>query len=77
MIIRTGVFATDAQLQRLQDLAQQAHETPIMTVGGYTKHDEAWKRAKQACHKAALENGLPDIQGQYGLDINGEFVRFS
>jgi len=35
---------------------------------------DAQTKLRKACHALAIEKGLPEIEGFYGLDQNGEFV---
>lgn len=65
--IRTGVFATEEEIQRLKN----ACNTPYIMVGGH------WPRSPQViAHELALKHGLPEIAGYYGCDLqNGEFVK--
>lgn len=36
---------------------------------------QARARVLKAIHKAALESGLPDFDGFYGIDTSGQFLR--
>lgn len=36
---------------------------------------QAWHSAQEACHALALQHGLPEIPGFYGIDLDHEFVR--
>ena len=75
----TGIWATPDQrrtileaiqtAERFIDLAKQA------SVGDADAHKEARRRVLEIVHQAALENGLPDFDGFYGIDQNGQFVR--
>jgi len=61
---RTGVFATDEEVERLKE------PVPYMIVGGVEP-----MTALQKCHAMALEHGLPEISGYYGIDLKTkEFV---
>ncbi len=62
---RTGVFATEEQIARIR----AAVETPYMVVGGVPPEDP-----RVVCHRCALEQGLPEIPGTYGVYGDGEFV---
>lgn len=63
--IRTGVFATDEEVEALKAAASApaiALHIPRRSV-------------QQICHDYALAHGLPEIRGYYGCDLtNGEFV---
>lgn len=64
---RTGIKATDEEIARLK----QAANAPVMMVGGsYTGTDPV-----KMAHALALEHGLPEIPGYYGIDLaTGEFM---
>ena len=63
---KTGVFATDEQVEALKKAMNQ----PYLVVGGVPPTSPT-----ELCHKHALEQGLPEIKGFYGIDIaDKEFV---
>ena len=76
----TGVFASKEETEELRKLATKAQNTPVMALssehalkhGGFA--GQAWKSMQERCHKLALEHGLPEIQGFYGITQDGEFV---
>ncbi|MBA7539992.1 hypothetical protein ES705_32281 [subsurface metagenome] len=70
----TGVFATEEEAEKLQEMAKRASETPMITFQAGVAPPSPWKPVKEAVHKCALEHGLPEIQGFYGLTPEGEFV---
>lgn len=74
-VVGTGVYATEEEQKKLQELEQEARRTPVMLVGTVSLAHAARDRVLRAVHKAALEHGLPEITGYYGLAQDGEFVR--
>ena len=78
-MINTGIKATTEDFEKLKHLASRgwrSGETMIVfSVGEGIRKGQATVDAQKACHKLALDYGLPEIQGYYGIDNNGEFVR--
>jgi len=82
---KTGVMATDEETEELRDLADRARKTPAMIVGqmgigqalsgGGDESYKAWQEVRMRCHELAMNHGLPDIVGFYGLNGDGEFVK--
>ncbi len=79
---KLAVFATEDERKYLEGLLKQANRTPVIALS--SKHalekgglsGEAWDRLKKECHRVALEHGLPEIPGYYGMLIeNGQFVQ--
>lgn len=63
---RTGVFATAVQVEEVK----RAATTPLIAL-----HLGMPETPLQVAHRCALAQGLPEIQGYYGIDLsNGEFV---
>lgn len=63
---RLGKFATAEQIEALKAAASG----PYLVMNGTPPTDPA-----VLAHRYALENGLPEIQGYYGCDLQtGEFV---
>lgn len=77
-IIKTGVFATKEDVEKLKNLANQGWRHGdiciVFSVGEGIRKDEATLDAKKVCHQLALDYGLPEIQGYYGIENSGEFV---
>ncbi len=78
-MVRTGVFATEEELEDLQRLSARGWrpgDVMIVTsvMEGITK-DQSTVDARLTCHRLALAHGLPEIQGYYGIMKDGEFVR--
>ncbi len=75
----TGVFVSKGDLEKLLNLVRrgwQPGQTMIVfSVGEGIARDEATVDAKKACHKLALDYGLPEIEGYYGIKHDGEFVK--
>ena len=75
---KTGVKVTKEDFEKLQRLARRGWlpgETMIVfSVGEGIRKDQGTVDAQKACHQLALDYGLPEIPGYYGIDMNGEFV---
>ena len=73
----TGIFATEEERKEIQQLADEAAKTPVMTLRSDMPSFSAtaWERAKQRLHEVALSKGLPEIEGFYGMDMEGEFLK--
>ena len=77
---KTGVFATDKEKKLLKKELKEAENTPVIAFSSYHALEEggcagvAWQALKEHCHKIALKHGLPEIEGFYGMDKNGEFI---
>ena len=77
-MIRTGVRATESEIEQMGTMLNRAERTPVITFGGPDAQDwasRAWDEMHRAVHDFALAHGLPEIQGYYGCDLKtGEFV---
>ena len=75
---KTGVKVTKEDFEKLQRIARQGWmpgETMIVfSVGEGIRKDRATVNAQQVCHQLALDYGLPEIPGYYGIDNDGEFI---
>jgi len=76
----TNVFVSKEELTDLKVLASlgwQDGDTIMVSsmMMGISK-DRSTTDAEWACHKLALEKGLPEIQGKYGITKKGEFVHY-
>jgi hypothetical protein len=75
----TGVWATPGQRQKIIEAIQTSErfvelcEQAKAPVGESQK--QARRRLLEVVHQAALENGLPEFDGFYGLDSSGQFIR--
>ena len=77
---KTGIFATTEEKEILAKEVKQAMATPVIAFssehalekGGLA--GEAWQAVREHCHKIAIGHGLPETEGFYGLDVEGEFV---
>lgn len=78
-MINTGVFASTEDVGKLQALAargwQHGETVIVFSVGQGVRKDNATVDAKKVCHQLALDYGLPEIQGYYGITKNGEFIK--
>jgi len=76
---KTGVFATDEEFETLKGIAsrgwREGDRMIVFSCREGIQRDEATWDAKKACHQVALNHGLPEIPGYYGIDMNKEFVR--
>lgn len=72
-MIKMGVFATEEEKKHLLKKATKTQNAWSMTVEGMKKLslDNIYK----SCHVIALKHGLPEIEGFYGMDETGEFVK--
>ena len=74
----TGIFANKEDLGKLTSLARKgwmSGETMfVFSVGEGIRKDQGTVDAKKACHQLALDYGLPEIKGYYGVTNDGEFV---
>lgn len=74
----TGVKATEEDFQKLQHLANKGWRSGevmiVFSVGEGIRKDQDTVDAQKACHQLALDYGLPEIKGYYGVDNEGEFV---
>jgi len=75
---KTGVKVTKEDFEKLQNLARRGWMPgEIMIVfsaeEGIQK-DRGTVDARKACHRLALDYGLPEITGYYGIDNDGEIV---
>lgn len=75
---QTGIKATKEDFEKLKQLARKGwmHGDRIMifSVGEGIRKDQSTVNAKKICHQLALDYGLPEIPGYYGIDLKGEFV---
>ena len=76
----TGVKATKEDTNKMFFLAGQGWRPgePIIvfSVGEGINRDQATIDAKKVCHQLALDYGLPEIEGYYGMTEDGEFITF-
>jgi hypothetical protein len=74
----TGKFASKEDTEKLMRLAkngwQQGEMMIVFSVGEGIRKDQSAVDAKKACHQLALDYGLPEITGYYGIKKDGEFV---
>ena len=63
---RTGVFATKQEMEALRTQLG----LPLMKIGGTLPESP-----QVMCHRMALAHGLPEIEGYYEIDRDGEFLR--
>ena len=75
---KTGVKVTKEDFDKLSRLARSGWMPGdvmiVFSVGEGIRKDAATVDAQKICHKLALDYGLPEIPGYYGIDLDGEFV---
>ncbi len=74
----TGIKVTPEDLEKIKDMVRRGWKTGdrimVFSVGEGIAKDQATVDAKKFCHQLALDYGLPEIPGYYGLSEEGEFV---
>lgn len=80
---KTAIYATPEEIEALKKGLSRAQNTPAFglssaqVLSGNDFASMAWRDVKRACHYAALQHGLPEIEGFYGIDLQtGEFLRY-
>ena len=72
----TGVFATGEEQDKAFALAEEAARTPVILMfGKYDLAGDARRKVETTVHAFALNHGLPKIQGYYGMNVDGEFIK--
>ena len=75
MIKKTGIFATDEERDVLEEMMGIANLAALMASKfGQSRADRFLLKAQEKTHKFALKHGLPEIEGYYGLDSEGQFI---
>lgn len=78
-IIKTGIKATEEDFEKLKQLVRRGWSPGqpmiVFSVGEGIRKDAATVDAAKMCHQLALDYGLPEITGYYGIDEEGEFVK--
>lgn len=77
--VNTGVFLNAEELQTFKELAEATQlDFPADVDKGPVPYPEGpWVEVARLVHTVALEKGLPDIPGFYGIDVQGQFVTYS
>ena len=79
-MIHTKKFIKETDFEILKSFVNrgwQNGETMIVfSCGEGIRKDQATIDAKNMCHKLALDYGLPEIKGLYGITKEGEFVSY-
>jgi len=74
----TGKFATKEDTEKMHQLAMRGwmpgEAIMVFSVGDGIRKDKNTVDAQKECHKLALAYGLPEIEGYYGMNKDGEFV---
>ena len=75
---KTGVKVSKEDFDKLANLARrgwrQGETMIVFSVGEGLRKDQNTVDAQKTCHQLALDYGLPEIPGYYGIDNEGEFV---
>ncbi len=75
----TKVFATKEDTEKLFSLVRKGwmsgDRIMVFSVGEGLRKDSATVNARKVCHQLALDYGLPEISGYYGISEDGEFLR--
>ena len=71
----TVIISTEDEQGELRSLAASARIAGMLSsrFGPYSA-DIKTHEAHERCHAMALEHGLPEIDGFYGMDEKGQFV---
>jgi hypothetical protein len=76
---RTGVFATQTEIDVIKSLANaplMAMTNPAPPGPGVSPVVPMFQSPIEAAHRYAMEHGLPDFSGYYGIDTaTGEFLK--
>ena len=79
-MVNTGMFAKKEDVEKLRIFAQRGwipgEAMIVFSVGDGIRKDNATIDARKMCHELALDYGLPEISGYYGITNDGEFVRY-
>ena len=77
--INTGVFLDADEFKVFKELGSETQLSfPADCDKGPIPYPEGpWVEVAQLVQKIALEKGLPDIPGFYGIDEEGQFVTYS
>lgn len=78
---RTGMFLNTEQIAEVGEAYHTAENTPVIALtsaqglSGRDFASNAWMRFHRLLYDFALAEGLPEIEGWYGLDMtNGEVL---
>ena len=73
--VGTGVCATDEEREDVLSRARAASRIPVIAFSsGPDLASQAWGAVYRRVHELALAHGLPEIEGYYGMDEDGQFV---
>ncbi len=75
----TKVFCSKEDFEKLKALVSKGWQSGqpmiVFSVGEGIRKDSATVDARKVCHQLALDYGLPEIRGYYGVSQDGEFVK--
>lgn len=74
----TGTHATIYELKVLEVLQREASSPMfVKSLSDAKVRDKAKHTLQKRVHKAALDHGLPEIEGFYGINMGtGQFLKF-
>lgn len=73
--MNTGVYANPQELEEVKSLAAKAALSGMTSSRfGFVKSDEGMRQVQVRVHELALAHGLPEIEGFYGMNSDGEFT---
>jgi len=77
---KTNVFTSKEDFDKLCVLALKGwlpgDRIMVFSVGEGIRKDQSTVDARKVCHQLALDYGLPEIEGFYGITRDREFVYF-
>ncbi len=81
-LVFTKVKINEEDRQKLTELVAMAQRMPVIAfsskdaIEGRDLSSIAWREAVEFAHQKALEAGLPEIPGYYGVTQDGEFCYY-
>lgn len=73
-IVRTGVYCKKGDLDMIKNMIQEKVKKPLLILPKRMT-EESKIQIKLKTHEIALQHGLPEFGGFYGLTADGEFVK--
>ena len=75
-MIETGVMASKEEIEEVRSLSAIVFAKQMLSSRfGPEAADMANERMYKRLHEIALGHGLQEIEGYYGLDAEGQFVK--
>ena len=76
VIVDTKVFCTQEELKAIKEKASAAQLAQMTAARfGPTRADDLWSELRKEIHALALAKGLPEVEGFYGMDNDGQFIK--